>query len=83
MASQNPAQGFGGKAPPSSSSSNPASQATRDKEFYSSFLQKLLDVIGQADDATVNHVVTTVRSGASHDQILALVNDLSKRGKGT
>ncbi|OQE25339.1 hypothetical protein PENSTE_c006G06417 [Penicillium steckii] len=66
-------------APPSSSQSSPNGQRPHDEEFYSSFLSKLLAVIGHADETSVTRVISVVRSGASHDQILQLVEEISQR----
>ncbi|KAJ5234313.1 uncharacterized protein N7469_003481 [Penicillium citrinum] len=66
-------------APPSSSQSSPNGKSAGDEEYYSSFLIKLLAVIGHADESSVTRVISAVRSGASHDQILQLVEEISQR----
>ncbi|KAJ6008018.1 hypothetical protein N7540_011994 [Penicillium herquei] len=66
-------------------SRNSTSNASLDRDdremiYYNSLLQKLLDLIAHGDEASVARVISTIRSGASHDQILELIDQFSNSG---
>ncbi|KAJ5724939.1 hypothetical protein N7493_006667 [Penicillium malachiteum] len=68
------------------SSSNSTSNGSLDREdremiYYNSLLQKLLDLIAHGDEASVARVISTIRSGASHDQILDIIDQFSNPGR--
>ena len=46
--------------------------------YYNSLLEKLLNVISHGEEESVTHVISTIRSGASHDQILETIDQLTE-----
>ncbi|KAJ5721084.1 uncharacterized protein N7483_009018 [Penicillium malachiteum] len=66
-------------------SRNSTSNASLDRDdreiiYFNSLLQKLLDLIAHGDEASVARVISTIRSGASHDQILEMIDQFSNSG---
>lgn len=53
-------------------------QEAREMLYYNSLLQKLLSVISNGEEESVAHVISTIRSGASHDQILETIDQLTE-----
>ncbi|KAF7593996.1 hypothetical protein BBP40_010393 [Aspergillus hancockii] len=46
---------------------------SEDPEYYRSFLAQLLDLVYNEDQATVDRLISTIRSGASQEDILAFI----------
>ncbi|KAI9926676.1 hypothetical protein MW887_003769 [Aspergillus wentii] len=47
-------------------------------QYYRSFLNQLLDLVCNGDQDTVNQMVNVIRSGASHEDILAAMSRVSE-----
>ncbi|PYH94123.1 hypothetical protein BO71DRAFT_326121, partial [Aspergillus ellipticus CBS 707.79] len=52
-------------------------QLTEDLNYYRGFLEQLLALVRNGDQATVNQMVSTIRSDASHQEILTLLSQAS------
>lgn len=50
---------------------------------YQSFLNKLLDLISTGDEESVSRVISVIRSGASHIQILDTIDQQSGTSSGS
>lgn len=48
--------------------------------YYHSFLSKLLDLISRGEEEEVSRIVSVIRSGASHRQILDIIDQFSESG---
>jgi Mg2+/Co2+ transporter CorC len=60
--------------------SNQTADGHANTEYYRSFLEQLLDVVCNGEEETVSEVISVIRSGASHDEILAAMP--ASRGSG-
>ncbi|KAJ5717994.1 hypothetical protein N7488_003640 [Penicillium malachiteum] len=65
----------------SAAESSSLDREDREMIYYNSLLQKLLDLIAHGDEASVARVISTIRSGASHDQILEIIDQFSNAGR--
>lgn len=48
-----------------------------ERYYYHSFLEKLLGLIATGENETVSRVVSVIRSGASHREILNMIEEVS------
>lgn len=64
-------------------SDTPDENVQRDAQHYRNFLEQLLDMLGTRDEATVSRMVTLIRSGASEQEILAMMARSSEEGSRT
>lgn len=46
--------------------------------YYHSFLHKLLELISNGQEEEVSRIISVIRSGASHRQILDMIEQLSE-----
>ncbi|KAA8649959.1 hypothetical protein EYZ11_000978 [Aspergillus tanneri] len=49
---------------------------TEDPDYYKNFLDQLLSLVCNRDQATVSRMVSIIRSGASHLEILAAMSQM-------
>ncbi|KAJ5653637.1 hypothetical protein N7490_000640 [Penicillium lividum] len=61
----------------SSTSSAGLGQETQELSHYRSLVKKLLDFIATGDEEAMASVISLIRTGASHDQILEEIDRLS------
>ncbi|KAJ5605732.1 hypothetical protein N7510_008513 [Penicillium lagena] len=45
--------------------------------YYRGFLERLLDLVTHGEEQAVNRMISVIRSGASHDAILAALAEMS------
>ena len=58
----------------SRTSDDPDSRIQDRVQYYQSFLQQFLGVVGSSDEATVARIVSLIRSGASQQEILTALS---------
>ncbi|GIJ99009.1 hypothetical protein Aspvir_001133 [Aspergillus viridinutans] len=52
-----------------------------DKEYYTNFLEQLLGLVRHGDQATVSRMVSVIRSGASQEEILKTLSEISNNNR--
>ncbi|KAE8146321.1 hypothetical protein BDV25DRAFT_143822 [Aspergillus avenaceus] len=60
---------------PNTDSQSPG-RSTDDSDYYKIFLEQLLDLVCNEDQETVARLVSVIRSGASHQDILAAISQV-------
>ncbi|GFF39054.1 hypothetical protein IFM46972_05758 [Aspergillus udagawae] len=52
-----------------------------DKEYYTNFLEQLLGLVRHGDQATVSRMISVIRSGASQEEILRTLSEMSNNNR--
>ncbi|PLB50434.1 hypothetical protein P170DRAFT_473989 [Aspergillus steynii IBT 23096] len=52
----------------------PLDRLAEDPEYYKNFLEQLLDLVRNNNQADIARMVSVIRSGASHEEILAAIS---------
>ncbi|RJE22552.1 hypothetical protein PHISCL_05098 [Aspergillus sclerotialis] len=55
-------------------SDDPDSRTQEQVQYYQTFLQRFLGVVGSSDETTVERIVSLIRSGASQQEVLAALS---------
>jgi hypothetical protein len=52
-----------------------------DTEYYTNFLQQLLGLVRHGDQETVSRMISVIRSGASQEEILKTLSEISNNSR--